>query len=130
LRIGSTQAHSTQSIVQVVRYSAILRLESSPDWSRPASRSAVSNTNSCLVAKGGVIRPLASRFNADLVVHGESEPLLATEVLFCRLDRNVAQQELDLVELAACQMAQTRACPSQIMGRQLICSLYCWADSP
>jgi hypothetical protein len=74
------------------------------------------------VANGRVIRPFASRFNADLVVHGESELLLAAEVLFRRLDRHVAEQELDLVELAAGQMAESRTCAPQIMGRQLIYS--------
>jgi len=58
----------------------------------------------------------------DFVVHGESEVLLAVEVLLCRLDRHVAEQELDLVELASGQMTEPRTCPSQRMGRQLIYS--------
>lgn len=37
-----------------------------------------------------------------------------------RLDRHVAEQELDLVELAAGQITETRTCPSQIGGRQFI----------
>ena len=59
------------------------------------------------------------RFDADFVVHGESELLLATEVIFRRLDRYVAEEELDLVEVAASQMTETRTCASQIVGRQL-----------
>src|SRR5690349_14434407 len=50
------------------------------------------------------------RFDADFVVHGESELLLATEVIFRRLDRYVAEEELDLVEVAASQMTETRTC--------------------
>jgi hypothetical protein len=49
---------------------------------------------------------MRSGFNANLVVHGESELLFAAEVMFRRLDRDVAEQELDLVELAAGQMTE------------------------
>ena len=44
----------------------------------------------------------------------------AAEIMLRRLDRHVAEQELDLLELAAGQMTETRACPSQIVGRQFI----------
>jgi hypothetical protein len=60
-----------------------------------------------VVGKGWVIRPLASRFDADFVVHRETELLFAAEVAFRRLNRHVAEQELDLLELAASQMTQT-----------------------
>jgi hypothetical protein len=83
---------------------------------------AVEGINSCLVGKGRVIRPLASRFNANFVVHGGSELLLAAEVVFGCLDGDVTEEELDLVELPADQMTETRTCPSQIVGRQLIYS--------
>jgi hypothetical protein len=39
---------------------------------------------------------LALRFNADAVVHGTSNPLLAAEVALGRLDRNVREQKLNL----------------------------------
>jgi hypothetical protein len=61
------------------------------------------------VRKGRVIRPLRSRFDADLVVHSKSELLFAAQVVFRRLGQHVAEEELDLVELAADQMTETRA---------------------
>ena len=61
-----------------------------------------------MVSKGQVIRPLPSRFNTDLVVQSESQLLFAAKVSFRRVDGHVAEQELDLIELAACQMAETR----------------------
>jgi hypothetical protein len=44
---------------------------------------------------------LASRFDSDLVIHGDSKLLLTAEVLFGRLDGHVTEQELDLVEFTA-----------------------------
>jgi hypothetical protein len=72
-----------------------------------------------VVAKGWVIRPLPSWFDANLVVHCELEPLFAAKVSFRGLDRHVAEQELDLIELAACQLAKARTCTPQIKRRQL-----------
>jgi hypothetical protein len=72
------------------------------------------------VRKGRVIRPLQSWFNADLVVIGEPQLLLTAEVMFGRLDGHVTEEELNLVELAACQMAKTRTCPSQIVRREFV----------
>src|ERR1039458_10083850 len=34
-------------------------------------------------------------FQADVVIHGTAEPLLAAHVSFCRLYRDVAQEELN-----------------------------------
>jgi hypothetical protein len=36
------------------------------------------------------------RFDADLVVHGSANPLLAAEIAFSCLHGNVAEKELDL----------------------------------
>jgi hypothetical protein len=36
------------------------------------------------------------RFNPEPIIYGMSEALLAAEVFFGRLDRNMAKQELDL----------------------------------
>ena len=71
-----------------------------------------------LVAKGRVIqlqpRPYiwlperlraALRLNSELVVNGATQPLLAAEVSFGRLNRNVPEQELNLVEFSAGKMA-------------------------
>jgi hypothetical protein len=71
---------------------------------------------SALVAKGRVIRLLRLRFEADLIVHSESELLLAAEVMFRCLDRHVAEEELDLIELAASQMTETRTCARRSWG--------------
>jgi hypothetical protein len=46
-------------------------------------------------------RRAALRLQADVVVHGAPEPLFAAQVPFCRLHRNVAQEELNLFKLSA-----------------------------
>lgn len=48
-----------------------------------------------LAESGGI------RFNAYVVVHGVPELLLAPEVALGRLNRNVPEEELDLVKFAA-----------------------------
>jgi len=50
---------------------------------------------------------LASRFDSDLVVHGDSQLLLTAEVLLGCLDGYMPEQELDLVEFTAGQMTET-----------------------
>jgi hypothetical protein len=56
--------------------------------------------SSRIVGKRRVIRPLASRFDSDLVIHSEPRLLLTAEVMFGCLDGPVTEQELDLIELA------------------------------
>ncbi len=73
-----------------------------------------------MVAKGRVIRPLQSRFNSDFVVHSEPEFLFTAEVALCYLYGNLAEQELNLVEFAAGEVAKPRICSSEIMRRQLV----------
>ncbi len=82
-------------------------------------RPPLNSDRSTLVAKGRVIRPSHSWFNADFVVHRKPELLFTAEVMF-RLNGYVAEKELDLVELAARQMAKTCTCPSQIVRRQFV----------
>jgi hypothetical protein len=53
---------------------------------------------------------LASRFDPDLVVYGDSQLLLTAEVMLGRLDGHMSEQELDLVELTACQMTEAGTC--------------------
>jgi len=89
------------------------------EWS-PQDRIQLAADRPGLVTKGRVIRPFRSRFDSDFVVHSEPELLLAAEVMFCCLNRHMAKEELDLVELAAGQMTQTRTCASKIMRRQLL----------
>lgn len=45
------------------------------------------------------------RLNSELVVNGATHPLLASEVSFGRLYRNVPEQELNLVEFSAGKVA-------------------------
>jgi hypothetical protein len=42
-----------------------------------------------------------ARFDADLVINRLFEPLLATKILFCGLNRNMPQKELNLLQFAA-----------------------------
>jgi hypothetical protein len=49
------------------------------------------------------------RFDAHSVVDGKAQFLLAAEVPFRRLDRDVSKQKLDLVQLATGKMAESRA---------------------
>ena len=41
-------------------------------------------------------------FDADMVVHGSANPLLAAEIAFSCLHGNVAEKELDLIQFSAC----------------------------
>ena len=45
------------------------------------------------------------RLNSELVVNGATQPLLAAEVSFGRLNRDVPEQELNLVEFSAGKVA-------------------------
>jgi hypothetical protein len=53
--------------------------------------------------------PLALRFDADFVVHGDSQLLLAAKIDFGGLDRYMPEEKLDLVKFPSCQMTQTGA---------------------
>ena len=59
------------------------------------------------------------RFDADVVVHGSANPLLAAEIAFSCLHGNVPEKELNLVQFSARCVAQLRARTPQIMGRYL-----------
>jgi hypothetical protein len=48
-----------------------------------------------------------------------SQILFAPEVAFRSLNGSVAQQELNLLDLAAVRVAQFRAGPSQVVGRNV-----------
>ena len=58
------------------------------------------------------------RFDAHSVVDGKTQFLLAAEVTFRRLDRDVSKQKLDLVQFATGKMAEPRAATSKIMRRE------------
>jgi hypothetical protein len=53
------------------------------------------------------------------MVHSGPEALFAAEVLFGRLDTDMAKQELDLFQLASCYVAEASARSPQIMRRDL-----------
>jgi hypothetical protein len=55
------------------------------------------------------------RFDADAIVHRVPEPLFAAEIPLSRLDAHVAEQELDLFQLAASLVTQTRARSAEIV---------------
>ena len=58
-------------------------------------------------------------FDPDSIIHGRPDTLLAAEIPFCGLDRDVAKQELYLFQFASRCVAQPRAGPSQVVRRQL-----------
>ena len=54
--------------------------------------------------KGTGNPPLASRFDADLVVHCDSQLLLAAKINFRGLDRYMPEEKLDLIKFPSGQM--------------------------
>ena len=54
-------------------------------------------------------------FDAEVIIHGPLNPLLAAEIPFGCLHGNVAQKELNLLQFAACGMAQLCARAAKIM---------------
>ncbi len=54
---------------------------------------------------------------ADLVVYGSLQTLLASEILFRRLHRDVAEQELDLPQFASGCMTQACTGPAKVVWR-------------
>src|SRR5688500_7436467 len=68
-------------------------------------------------------RRFASRdvgFDSQSVVHGSPELLLASEVALCRLNRDVPEQELNLVQFATREMAETGTRASEVVGCELV----------
>jgi len=64
------------------------------------------------------------------IIDRVSEILFAAEIAFCRLNGCVAQQELNLLKLAAAIVAQLRAGPTQVVGCNVLqaCSLATGSD--
>ncbi len=58
--------------------------------------------------------------DAQRVVDRAPQPPLAPEIPFRRLNRHVPEQELDLIQFAAGQVAEPRASPTQIVRRELL----------
>jgi len=65
-------------------------------------------------------RPVADspRFDTKLVVHRDSQTLLAANVALRCLYRDMPEKELDLLELAAGVMAESRTGASKIVWRK------------
>ena len=59
-----------------------------------------------------------ARFNSNLVVHGLSQSLFTTEIFLSGLHRDVAQQKLNLFQLAPGAMAKPSTRLSKVMGRE------------
>ena len=57
--------------------------------------------------------------DSKVVVHGDSQLLLAAEVPLSGLYGDIPEQKLDLIQFAACEMTQTGARPPKVMGCQL-----------
>jgi hypothetical protein len=62
----------------------------------------------------------SSVFKAQPVVHRMTQFLFAPQVTFSGLNRSVSEQELDLLQFAAGQVAQTRTGTPQIMRREVL----------
>jgi hypothetical protein len=58
--------------------------------------------------------------NAQSVIDGAARLLPAPEVLFCSLDRDMSEQELDLIQFAAGEVAQTGAGATKAMRSELL----------
>ena len=71
------------------------------------STSSLSHSLTVRISDGRIIAYAALsvgtelRLDADVVIHSSANTLLASEVSFRRLDRNVSEQELDLFQLSA-----------------------------
>ena len=77
------------------------------------------------VAKGRTIRrssvPVRSHggvgFEPHRVVHGAPQLLRAAEIAFRRLNRDMPEEKLDLIEFAACEVTETGAgAPEVVRG--------------
>jgi hypothetical protein len=57
-------------------------------------------------------------FDAKSVVYRYSQTLLAANVAFCGLHRDMPKKKLDLLEFASRIMTESRTGPPEIMGRE------------
>jgi len=64
-------------------------------------------------------RAAVLRFDANAVVYGVLQSLPASQVVLRRLNAHMAKQELDLLQLAAGNVAEPRTCAAQVVGREL-----------
>jgi hypothetical protein len=64
-------------------------------------------------------RPHLLGFDPDAIVHGILQPLATSQVVLCRLNAHMTEQELDLFQLSACYVAEPRARAPQVVRSQL-----------
>ena len=57
-------------------------------------------------------------FDTDAIVDGSANELFAAEITFGSLHRNVSEQELNLLQLAARRVAELRARAPQVVRRK------------
>lgn len=61
---------------------------------------------------------LRCRLDSDLAVHGRSDPLCAAEITLGGLHRDVAEEKLNLFQLAPSGAAEAGTTSPEIMGRE------------
>ena len=83
------------------------------DQSRETS--STETTRAC--SRRRVPKAARLRFNADPIVYCSANPLFAAQIAFGCLDRDVAEQELDLLQLSTSSMAQLCTRAPQVVGR-------------
>jgi len=54
---------------------------------------------------------LSLRLDANVIINGALDFLLATKVALCGLHRDMPEQKLDLFELSTCNVTEPGACP-------------------
>lgn len=57
-------------------------------------------------------------FNSNVVIYGFAEPLLAAQIFFGGLHRDVPQKELNLFQLASRIVTEASARPPEIVRRE------------
>jgi hypothetical protein len=60
------------------------------------------------------------RLEANAVINGTLDFLLASKVALCGLHRHVPEQKLDLFELSTCNVTESGACAAQIVGSNFL----------
>jgi hypothetical protein len=56
----------------------------------------------------------------QIIIHGDNDLLIGTEIPLCGLDRGVTQQEFDLLEVTAALPAQFGAGAAKVVGAEVL----------
>jgi len=62
----------------------------------------------------------AIRLDAHPIVDGSAQLLFTTEITFRCLDRDMSEQELNLIQFATRKVAESRASPTKVVGREFL----------